>query len=71
MHPRHKQTSVRRSLAALHEDKERRLSPLNEPVASLNLAMIFPYDFRYGHPLIVDPVVWSIFIMFGELECNR
>lgn len=41
---------LRRSLAALHEDKERRLSPLNEPVDSLNLAMIFPYDLRYGLP---------------------
>ena len=41
---------LRRSLVALHEDKERRLSPLNEPVDSLNMAMIFPYDLRYGLP---------------------
>ena len=41
---------LRRSLAALHEDKERRLSPLNEPVDFLNLAMIFPLDLRYGFP---------------------
>ena len=33
-----------------HDDKERRLSPLNEPVDFLNLAMIFPLDLRYGFP---------------------
>ena len=53
------------------KDKERRLSPLNEPVDSFNFAMIFRYGFPYGHPLTVDPIVWAIFIVFCELKCNK
>ena len=61
---------LRRSLTPPHKDKERRPSPLNEPVDSFNFGMICLCGLPYGHPLTVDLIVCLIFIMFCELKCN-
>ena len=61
---------LRRSLAATNKDKERRLSPLNQPLDSLNFAMIVPYVHPYRYLLPVGPHVCSFSIVFCELKCN-